>query len=155
MSARKDAKEILDRSIALIKEVSSKIQKEASRTWKISQLKLEILGLKRGRNEKLRSLAEEALSLVRESRVQESSLEMIVKEIDEIDDHIKARENEIEKIEKEYAGHSSKERARMEISREKGTKGNSSMGSKAVSSKGGEPDRSEDNEENDHYSSGE
>lgn len=129
MSARKDAKEILDKSIDLIKEISAKIQQEAGKTWKISTLKFEILGLRRRKNEELKLLGERVLALLREGRIKDPSLERFIEEVHGIEQEIRTKEEEIKKVEELFKGYRSPERdrgrERVEVSKEKGAKGNS------------------------------
>ncbi len=136
MGSGKEAKEFLDRSIHLIKEISQKIQQEANKTWKVSNLKFELLGLKRKRGEKVKKLGEETLGLIRQSSIQTPSLDRFLKEIDEIEKEMQAKEVEIERSEHEHERRISEERAPISFSGEKKVKEGSKTSSVSASSDG-------------------
>ncbi len=137
MGSGKDAKEFLDRSIHLIKEISVKIQQEANKTWKVSQLKFELLGLNRKRGEMVKKLGEEILLLIQQSKIQVSTLDHLIKEIDGIEKEVHAKEDEIRRSESEHKRRISEDKAPIAVSGGKKAKGISNASSKSVSSDNG------------------
>ena len=136
MTKDNDPKRLLDKSIEFIRELSAKVQQEASKTWKISDLRFEIAGLKKKRNEKLRNLGEKVLDLIRKGRVQEQSLRMLFEEICDIEEQIVTKDEEAEKIESEFERQRSLSRSGVEVSQQKGIKGDSMAASKSSAASG-------------------
>lgn len=134
---RKDVKEILNKSIDFIKDLSVKVQQEASRTWKLSNLKIEMLGLKRKKNDKLKKLGEKTYSLIKKAKLNVRSLNSIYKELAEIEEKLSEKEEETKRVEKESLGTRFSERQkRVAISKEKKAKGHSKVSSKSIPPKG-------------------
>ncbi len=129
----KDVKQILDKSIELIKGISAKVQQEASRTWRLSNLKIEMLGLKRKKNDKLKKLGEKTFALMKKSKLKVRSLSAFYRELIKLEEQLIEREKETKRVEKETQSMRFSERyGRVEISKEKKAKGHSKVSSKPI-----------------------
>lgn len=133
---RKDAKEILNRSIDFIRDISVKVQQEASRTWKLSNIKMEMLKLKRKKNENLKKLGEKTFTLMSKSKLSARSLNRVYKELTKIEEQLREKEEETKQVDVEWPSEKLSDRQkRMEISKAKRAKGHSKVSSKTVLSK--------------------
>ncbi len=133
---RKDVKEILNKSIDFIKDISVKVQQEASKTWKLSNIRIEIMGLKRKKNDKLKKLGEKTFAYMKKTKLSPRSLNKLYREVTEIEEQLREKEKESKQVERETSGTKfSEKQKRMEISKEKKVKGHSKLSSKSFASR--------------------
>ncbi len=130
-------KEILNKSIDFIKDISVKVQQEASKTWKLSNIRIEILGLKRKKNDKLKRLGEETFRLMKRTKLSSRSLNKLYKELGEIEEQLREKREETRQVEREASEERklSEQQKRMEISKGKKVKGHSKLSSKKFASR--------------------
>ena len=96
---RREDKGLLDRSLDLLKDFSDRVQREASRSWKISGLKAERDGLRRDVSDAQRALGVEVQRRIRAGESLIGGLERHSEKLERLDTRLKSLDREIASLE--------------------------------------------------------